>query len=51
MGVGKQISLKHITSDTVEPLKENKNMLEDENDKSVRTITGGTFKKKDMLRD
>ena len=28
-----------------------KNMLEDENDKHVRTITGGTFKSKEMPRD
>ena len=32
-------------------MKEAKNMFEDENDKQVRTITGGTLKNKEMPKD
>ena len=34
-----------------DPLKETKNMLEDENGKQVRKITEGKLKKKEMPRD
>ena len=49
--VGKQIPPKEITSGTGEPLKETKDMLEDENNKQARTSTGGPLKNKEMLRD
>ena len=39
--VGKNIPSKYIPSGTGYRLKETKNILEDENDKQVRTITGG----------
>ena len=43
--VGEQIPLKDIPSGTGEPLKETENMLEDENDKKLRTSTGSQFGK------
>ena len=49
--VEKQIPLKDIPSGTVEPLKETENMLEDKNDKQVRTITGMLLKKEEIIRD
>ena len=49
--VGKQISPKEIPLGTGDPLKETKNVLEDENDKQVHTIIGGILKKKEIPRD
>ena len=43
--VGKQIPSKYILLGTGELLKETKNMIEDENEKQVRTSTGGLLKK------
>ena len=39
MAVRKQIPSNEIPSGTGEPLKETKNILEEENDNQVRTIT------------
>ena len=50
MGVGKQILPKEIPSGPGESPKENKEMLEDENDKQVRTSTVGPLKKKELPR-
>ena len=47
---GKQIPSKYVPLGIGEPLEETKNMLEDENDKKVHTITRGTLKKKEMTR-
>ena len=49
--VGKQIPLKLIPSGTEELMKKTKNMLEDENDKHVRTNIGGPSTQKQMIRD
>ena len=49
--VGKQIPSKCIPSGTVEPLKETKDMLEDENDKQVLMIIGRPLENKEILRD
>ena len=49
-GAGKQIPSKYIPSVTREPLKETENMLEDENNKQARTITGGPLKKNEIDR-
>ena len=51
LAVGKQIPSKEIPSETGDPLKETKNMIEDENGKEVSTSTRGTLKKKEILRD
>ena len=48
---GKQIPPKEIPSGTGEPLKETKKMIEDENDKQVRIITGDKFNKKEMSKE
>ena len=48
---GKQIPSKEIPSRTGEPVKEIKNILEDENDKQLRMSTGGPLKNKEMIRD
>ena len=44
--VGKKFPSKEIPLGTGEPLKETENMLEDENNKQVRTVTGRPQKKK-----
>ena len=49
--VVKNIPLKEIPSGTGDPTKETQNMLEDKNDKQVRTSTVGKFKDKYILRD
>ena len=49
--VGKQNPSKDITLGTGEPLKETKDILEDENNEQVRTSTGEPFINKMMLRD
>ena len=49
--VGKQIPSKYITLGAGEPLKETKDMLEDENNRQVCTSTVSPLKNKDMLRD
>ena len=43
VGVGKNIPSKEIPSGTGYPLVKTKDMLEDENNKHLRTIIGGTF--------
>ena len=49
--VGKQIPSKEIPSGAGEPLKETKNILEDEHDKQVRMSIGGQLEKKENLKD
>ena len=51
MDVGKHITSKDIPLGTIEPLKETKKILEDENEKQVRTIIGGPLKNKEMPKD
>ena len=47
----KHIPLKDISLVTREPLKETKNILEDENDKQILMSTGGPTKKNYIPRD
>ena len=49
--VVKQIPSKEIPSGTGDPMKETKDMLEDENDRKVHTSTGEPLKNKEMIRD
>ena len=46
-----QIPSKDIPSGTGEPLKETKKIIEDENEKQVRTSTVGPLTKKDIPKD
>ena len=50
LAVGKQIPSKEIPSETGDPLKETKNMIEDENEKQVHMSTEGLLKKKEIPR-
>ena len=50
MSFGKHIPSKDIPSGSGEPLKE-KNMLEEKNEKQVRTSIGEPLKKKEMPKD